>query len=329
MPEVLVFVEQRDGKVKSPSLQAVSEGRKLADAWKGSLEAVLVGTGLDEAAARVLAFGPDRVTVLEHADLGTYSAEGFTNVVADRIRAVNPQAVLFPATAMGKDLAPRIAAKFATGLASDCIDLEAGSDRSLVVRRPVFSGKAIATVEFSEARPMMATLRPNVFPLGIPAEKPGGEVVREKPALDAARNRTRTVEILQQEGVELDVTEAEIVVSGGRSLKNSENFSIIRDLARALGGAVGASRAAVDAGYIAHQHQVGQTGKVVSPKLYIACGISGAIQHLAGMTSSKVIVAINKDKEAPIFKLADYGIVGDLFQIVPLLTEKIRKLKAE
>ncbi|MGH2651367.1 MAG: electron transfer flavoprotein subunit alpha/FixB family protein, partial [Actinomycetota bacterium] len=213
--------------------------------------------------------------------------------------------------------------------ASDCVAIAAGPDRTLQAVRPVFSGKALATVGFSGARPMMATLRPNVFPPPPARPGAGGAIRKRTPPLDPARIRARLVERKQEEGAELDVTEADIVVSGGRAMANSENFRLIRDLARALGGAVGASRAAVDAGFIDHQHQVGQTGKVVAPKLYIACGISGAIQHLAGMSSSRVIVAINKDREAPIFRIASYGLVGDLFRIVPMLTEEVRRLRAE
>jgi electron transfer flavoprotein alpha subunit len=239
------------------------------------------------------------------------------------------QAVLLSATALGRDLAPRLAARLRVGLASDCTDLTLKPDRSLQAVRPVYSGQAMATVEFSEVRPILVTLRPNVFPPAAPVPESKGEVVNESAEIDEAKIRARWVELKQDEGAELDVTEADIVVAGGRAMGNSENFQVIRDLAEVLGGAVGASRAAVDAEFIAHQHQVGQTGKVVSPKLYIACGISGAIQHLAGMSSSKVIVAINKDAEAPIFKAATYGLVGDLFKIVPMLTEAVRKLKSE
>jgi electron transfer flavoprotein alpha subunit len=325
--EVVVFVEQRDGKVKKAALEVVSQGRAVAAAWGGTLEAILIGPGLHDAAAEVRAYGPERITVLDHPRLAQYTPEGYVQALAPKCGAA--RAVLFSATALGRDLAPRLAARLRAGLASDCTELTANADGSLQAVRPVYSGKALATVEFSDARPVLATLRPNVFPPGEVQADPKGEVAAETPAIDESKLRARWIELKQDEGAEVDVTEADIVVAGGRALGNSDNFKVIRDLAAVLGGAVGASRAAVDAGYIAHQHQVGQTGKVVSPKLYIACGISGAIQHLAGMSSSKVIVAINKDADAPIFKLASYGLVGDLFKIVPVLTEEVRKLKAE
>lgn len=329
MAEVTVFVEQRSGQVKRVALEVVAQGRRLADAWGGSLEAILIGTDLDDAAAKVLPLGSDHVTLLEHPVLSDYSVEGFTQALSGYVARTNPLALLLPATAMGMDLAPRVAARLRVGLASDCISISSGPDRTMEAVRPVFSGKAMATVRFSSARPVMATLRPNVFPPGEPVANPAGKITKKTPELDETKIRARLTGLEKDQSGEIDVKEADIVVSGGRAMMNSENFGIIRDLAAALGGAVGASRAAVDAGFIAHQHQVGQTGKVVAPKLYIACGISGAIQHLAGMSSSKVIVAINKDGEAPIFKIATYGIVGDLFRIVPLLTEKILKLKAE
>jgi electron transfer flavoprotein alpha subunit len=213
-----------------------------------------------------------------------------------------------------------------TGLATDCtsISIEGGE---IQVVRPVYSGKAIATVSFAGARPAMATLRPNVFPLLAESRTGKAELVALQVPFDEKHFRSRATSIHSEKGAEIDVAEANIVVSGGRAMKGPENFSYIKDLADALGGAVGASRAAVDAGWIDHQHQVGQTGKVVSPSLYVACGISGAIQHLAGMSSSKVIVAINKDADAPIFKIADYGIVGDLYQVIPMMIEEIKRQK--
>jgi electron transfer flavoprotein alpha subunit len=231
--------------------------------------------------------------------------------------------VLAAGTVLGRDLAARTAARLGTACAGDLVELEIGADGTLRGRRPVYSGKAFARVAIPRTRPALATLRPNVFP-AEPAERPGrGEPVALERPYDPARLRLRTVEIRRAAEQEVDVAEATIIVSGGRGLKGPENFSLVRDLARALGGAVGASRAVVDAGWIPHAHQVGQTGKVVSPTLYVACGISGAIQHLAGMSSSKVIVAINKDPEAPIFKIADYGIVGDVFEVLPALTRAV------
>ena len=236
--------------------------------------------------------------------------------------------MLVPATTLGKDVAARAAARLESGCLSDVIEIEVSPDGALRGKRPVYSGKAYAWLTIPRARPAFATLRPNVFPLSPPGAQRSAEVVTVPAALPSEKLRVRTVRVDKAAAQELDVAEASIIVSGGRGLQDPSNFRIVRELASVLGAAVGASRAAVDSGWIPHAHQVGQTGKVVSPHLYIACGISGAIQHLAGMSSAKVIVAINKDPEAPIFKVADYGVVGDLFEVVPRLTEEIRKLKA-
>ncbi|HZI93488.1 MAG TPA: electron transfer flavoprotein subunit alpha/FixB family protein, partial [Patescibacteria group bacterium] len=252
--------------------------------------------------------------------------EAYARALEEAIRSVDADLVLMAASAMGRDLGARIAARFRTGLASDCtgIMVEGGA---LTMRRPVYSGKAFATVTVSGARPAMATLRPNVFAVLSEPREGKGESVELKVPFEEKHFRCRATSVEAEQGGTLDVSEADIVVSGGRAMKGSENFKYIKMLADVLGGAVGASRAAVDAGWIDHQHQVGQTGKVVSPTLYIACGISGAIQHLAGMSSSKVIVAINKDADAPIFKLVDYGIVGDLYEVIPRMVEEIKKVK--
>ena len=327
MAEVVVFVEQRDGQVKRSALEVVAQGRALTDRWNGTMEAVLIGTGLEAAARQVATYGPDRVIRLEHPLLETYSPEGYARALAPC--ADGARALMMSATAMGRDLGPRVAARLGAGLASDCVGWDLDGAGALQVVRPVYSGKARATVAFSGDGPAILSLRPNVFPPAAAAADAAAPVETGTVEIDESQLRARLVGREKDEGAEIDVTEADIVVSGGRAMGNPENFGIIRDLAAALGGTVGASRAAVDAGYIDHPHQVGQTGKVVSPKLYIACGISGAIQHLAGMSSSKVIVAINKDRGAPIFKLATYGLVGDLFQIVPLLTAQVRKLKSE
>lgn len=322
--DVLVFVECRGDQIKRPSLEALSEGGRVARALGGKLLALVAAPGGRALAAQLEDFGPDRILVAEKDLLSLYQPEIFAALLADAVRTTQAGHVLLSATAMGKDLGPRAAAKLDAGLAADCTQTEVDGGE-LRVKRPVFSGKAIATVRFSGS-PVFVTLRPNVFPLeNSPGKSPQPEMLEF--SFDPSRLSVKTVQVEASEGAEQDVSEASVVVSGGRAMKGPENFALIRDLARALGGAMGASRAAVDAGWIDHQYQVGQTGKVVSPNLYIACGISGAIQHLAGMSSSKVIVAINKDPEAPIFKLADYGIVGDLYEILPRLTEEVRKLK--
>ena len=317
MPGVLVFTESQDGKLKKASRQALSIGRKLAEAAGGDLVAFSADAGAAEEAGR---YGAKKVYV---ANAGPYTTEPYTAALAQVAKDVQPSVLLFGGTANGRDLAPRVAARLNVGVASDVDRLE-WADGKLRARRPVYSGKAFATVEVT-GTPAIATTRPNAFP----AEEAGGgaaEVVNV--SVDAGEPRVKIAETKVPEAGELTIAEADIIVSGGRGLKEASNFSYIRDLAHAIGGAVGASRATVDAGWIDHQHQVGQTGRVVSPNLYIAAGVSGAIQHLAGMSSSKHIVAINKDPEAPIFRVADLGVVGDLFQILPVLTEEVKKAKA-
>ncbi len=326
MPGVLVFAEQRDGSIKKPALEAVSEGRRMADALGGTLTALLIG-GADTPTEALKRLGVDRLAMVTDPRLALYVPEAYTRGAAAAVAAADPDLVLMAATAQGKDLAPRLAARLETGLASDCTAL-AASSAQVTATRPVYSGKAIATVNFKDARPAMATLRPNVFSVLSEDRKGELETLAVSVSFEDKDFRCKVTSIESGEGGTLDVAEADIVVSGGRAMKGPENFSYIRDLAEALGGAVGASRAAVDAGWIDHQFQVGQTGKVVSPVLYIAAGISGAIQHLAGMSSSKVIVAINKDADAPIFKIADYGIVGDLYEVIPKMIEEIRKVKS-
>jgi len=323
---VLVFAEQRDGSIKKPALEAVSEGRRLADVLGGNLTALLIG-GADVPADALAKLGADRVATVTDPRLALYVPEAYTRAAAEAVSAAGAEVVLMSATAQGKDLAPRLAARLGTGLASDCTALAAGSGQ-VTATRPVYSGKAVATVTFQDAHPAMATLRPNVFAVLAEDRQGKAEVLPVSVTFEEKDFRCKVTSVESGQGGTLDVAEADIVVSGGRAMKGAENFSYIKDLADALGGAVGASRAAVDAGWIDHQHQVGQTGKVVSPVLYIAAGISGAIQHLAGMSSSKVIVAINKDADAPIFKIADYGIVGDLYEVIPRMVEEIRKIKS-
>ncbi len=327
MSGILVFAEQREHKIKKPALEAVALGRKLAERAGGTVSVLLVGgavAGLESDLAR---YGADVVQAVSDPRLSLYVPEAYARALELAIKSTDADLVLIPATAMGKDLAPRVAARLKTGLASDCTYVEK-HEAGWRFRRPVYSGKAIATVAIAGSRPAMATLRPNVFQLPAAPVAGKGELKALQVAFEDKDFRCRTVSVHADQGAELDVAEASIVVSGGRAMKGPENFSYIRDLAKALGGAVGASRAAVDAGWIDHQHQVGQTGKVVSPNLYVACGISGAIQHLAGMSSSKVIVVINKDADAPLFKIADYGIVGDLYQVIPMMVQEINRLKS-
>ena len=323
--EVLVFVEQRDGKVKKASLEALSVGRALADSSGGSVAAVILGQGVSGLAGEAGRHGADRVYVGDDAIFAAYSTDAYGLAVGKAAQVSGVGALLFAATAMGKDLAPRVSARLEIGLLSDVTAFTL--DGGLVFRRPVYSGKAYATVTPPSGKPFAVTLRPNVFAATENGRTP--EVIALEHAVAASDVKSVVEKIFAAEGGLLDVAEADIIISGGRGMKGPENYKILEELAGVLGGAVGASRAAVDAGWIGHEHQVGQTGKVVSPTLYVACGISGAIQHLAGMSTSKVIVAINKAAEAPIFKVATYGIVGDLFEVVPKMTGAARALKAQ
>jgi len=323
---VLVFVEQREGQVKKFGLEALGEGVRVARALGVPVHAALAGAGLARAAEQISAFAVERVWAAQAEALRLYSPDGYATALGAVLDRMGADVVFLSASAMGKDLAPRLAARRGAALASDCTAVRVEGGR-LEVDRPVYSGKALATVEFLGAGPVMATLRPNVFAAPTPGTPDPARVEMLDVSVAEGSLLCRSIGVKAASGARLDVAEADIVVSGGRAMKGPENFAILQELADALGGALGASRAAVDAGWIDHQHQVGQTGKTISPNLYVACGISGAIQHLAGMGSSKVIVAINKDPEAPIFKVADYGVVADLFQIVPILTREVRRMK--
>jgi len=322
---ILVFIEIREGNIKKSSLEALSEGKRRADEMATEVAAVLIGKNLEGLSSYVFPYGASKVYLLENSLLSHYSPEGFAQALFSLVEEAKPEIIFFSATSMGKDLAPRLAAKLGVSLASDCTNT-ATKKGKLEVVRPIFAGKAFLILSFNSC-PQMASLRPNVFPLIDPLDKKG-EVIRKDVVVAEDQIKAQVIEVLREEGAELDVTEAEIVVSGGRGMKGPENFDLLRDLISLLShSAVGASRSAVDAGWIDHQHQVGQTGKTVSPNLYLAFGISGAIQHLAGMASSKCIVAVNKDPEASIFKVADFGVVGDLFQVIPYLKEELKKLK--
>jgi electron transfer flavoprotein alpha subunit len=322
---VLVIAEQRDGILKKVAFEMLGVGAELAAALGGSVEAALLGSGLDGLPDMLAQYGATRVYMADDDSLASYSSEGYTDTLAATIGQLEPSIVLIGATAMGRDLAPRLAARLGVGLASDCTALEIADGR-LLATRPIFAGKALAKVKLN-GDPQMATVRPNV--LAAPEPNAGATATVESVAALADNVRARVVDIVGGGEGEIDVAEADIIVSGGRGVNGPEGFAPIRSLAKTLGAAVGASRAAVDAGWIEHAHQVGQTGKTVTPNLYIACGVSGAIQHLAGMKTSKVIVAVNKDPEAPIFKVANYGIVGDLFEVVPLLEKEFKAMLSD
>lgn len=322
MRHVLAVLEQRDGGLRKVSHEVVTGARRLADALGGEVHALVLGSGAISGTESAGRFGADKVITATNAAFAQYAPEGYARAVVERAKAGGYGAVVLAASAQGKDLAPRVAAKLGVPLAADVTDL-AVEGGAVVVTRPVFAGKALLKAKVTAA-PAVVSLRPNVF---TPVERPKSGAP-ETQSVTGDGGRVVVKGIKAAAGSALDVAEAPIVVSGGRGLKEPANFKLLEELAQAFGGkaAVGASRAVVDAGWRPHGDQVGQTGKTVSPTLYVAVGISGAIQHLAGMRTAKVIVAINKDKDAPIFKVADYGIVGDLFEIVPRLTEEIRKL---
>ena len=321
MSDVLAVAEQRDGVLRKVSSEVVTGARRLADALAARVDALVVAASPVQGADQLGGFGADKVITLTNPAFGRYAPEGYARVIADRARAGGYRAVLFAASAGGRDLAPRVAARLGVALAQDITDL-AFEGGAVTVIHPVYAGKALLKLKLT-ATPAVVSLRPNVF---TPVQRPKAGTAETVP-VEAAAGRVVVTGTKAAAGA-LDVAEASIVISGGRGLKEPANFKVLEALAAAFGGraAVGASRAVVDAGWRPHADQVGQTGKTVSPTLYIAVGISGAIQHLAGMRTSKVIVAINKDKDAPIFKVADYGVVGDLFEVVPRLTEEIKKL---
>jgi len=325
---VLVFAEQREGKFRKVALEAVSEGKRLADKLGGELSAAVIGSGVEGIAGSLGAYGAAKVYVVDDPALESYTSDGYAKALCRIIKDTEPSILLMGCTSTGRDLGPKVAARMGTGLAADCTALDV-KDGKLVATRPMYAGKVLAEVVCPDATPQIATVRPNVFSVAEPDESLSAEIVKVDAEMSPEELRTRVREVIRAAGATIDLTEAQIIVSGGRGMGGAEKFKILEELAEALGGAVGASRSAVDAGWRDHQFQVGQTGKTVSPVLYIACGISGAIQHLAGMKTSKVIVAVNKDPEAPIFKVADYGIVADLFEVVPILTEEAKKLLAE
>lgn len=320
--KILAVLEQRDSKLKKSSFEVISKAAELASLSGGSFEAVVAASSVEDA-AKAGEYGAAKVTVLSNSAFALPCSSGYAKAVADYAKASGANVLLLSNTAMGKDIAPRIAVKLDAGIMVDAVALGyEGGD--LIVTRPVFAGKALQEIKLtSEVK--VITLRPNVFKAKVSSPGASAEVLSS--AVDSPDLKERVTEIKKSEG-KLDVAEADIIVSGGRGLKEAGNFNLVEDLADALGAAVGASRAVVDAGWRPHGEQVGQTGKTVSPSLYVACGISGAIQHLAGMSSSKYIVAINKDKDAPIFQVADYGIVGDVFEVLPALTAEIKKIKS-
>jgi electron transfer flavoprotein alpha subunit len=320
--KILAFAEQRDNKLKKSAFEIVRTARTIADQTGGDVIALVIGDHVQAVAGELGGYGATKILAVQQPKLGKYSSTAYAKVISEAAKKEQTDIILIPATAMGKDSAPRVAVKLDAGLASDCIALKVDGG-NIIATRPVYAGKALIEIKINSTVKVF-TLRPNVFPAGANSGIAAKVEVVDIPIAESDF-ASLAIETTQASG-KVDVTEADIIVSGGRGMKGPENFKMIEDLAGVLGGAVGASRAVVDAGWRPHNEQVGQTGKTVSPSLYIAVAISGAIQHLAGMSSSKYIVAINKDKDAPIFQIADYGIVADAFDIVPAITVETKKL---
>ena len=316
---VFAITEQRDGELRKVSFEAVSEGRRVADGLGTDLTAVVLGTGIEGLAEELKKYGPDKIWVADDAALADYTTDAYTNILSGLIQSADPAVIIIGASAQGKDLAGRLAARLDAGVAMDCtaVKLDNGC---LTYTRPMFGGKIVADVEIDGTLQIVA-IRPNVMDIAEAAK----DSAIDKPAVEVGEVKTAVIDKTMDTGDKVELTEADIIVSGGRG--TGGDYAAIEALAAELGAAVGASRSAVDEGWRPHSDQVGQTGKTVSPTLYVACGISGAIQHLAGMSTSKYIVAINKDEEAPIFSKADFGITGDLFDVVPAITEEVKKVK--
>lgn len=328
---VWVFIEVVRGKIKGVSLELLGQGRKMADDLGEKLVAIIPGNEIEDFAKMAIHYGADEAIVVDQKELKDYSTDGYTKAMCTLIKKYNPAVLLIGATNNGRDLGPRVSSRMQTGLTADCTELGVDSETRLVKwTRPAFGGNLMATILCPDHRPQIGTVRPGVFKK--PEEDTGrkGEIIHETVEFGPDEIRTRIVEVITEAGgADVNLEEAEIIVSGGRGVGGPEGFEVLKELADEIGAQIGASRAAVDSGWISSLHQIGQTGKSVGPKIYIACGISGAIQHVAGMSSSDVIIAINKDPDAPIFNIADYGIVGDLFEIIPELTKRIRSSKAE
>jgi electron transfer flavoprotein alpha subunit len=326
---VWVYAEFRNGRIAPVSFELLGVGRKLADKRGVPLSAILLGSGLNGAAKELVAYGADKVFQIDDPALANFTDDAYANVIEDLVREHKPEVVIAGATAIGRSFIPRLATMLATGLTADCTDLQIrDEDGALLQTRPAFGGNIMATIECPATRPQMATVRPLVMKPNEYDESRQGEIVDVSPESARMQSRVKVLNSIKVESDEVNITEADLLVAGGRGLENEKGFEMIRQLAGLLGGASAASRAAVDSGWIPYPHQVGQTGKTVCPKIYIACGISGAIQHLVGMQSSDTIIAINRDENAPVFDVATYGVVGDIFEILPKLITRLKDRQA-
>jgi electron transfer flavoprotein alpha subunit len=320
---ILVFAEHKEGRLKKGATEAISEARRLGDTLKAEVIALVIGSNIQDAVKEPAFYGANKVLVADNPAFANYITLTYTKAILAAANKIKPDVLIFSANLNGKDLAGSVAAGLATSALQDCIALTV-SDGKISVRKPIYAGKAIITLQPLK-NPVIISLRPKVFPALVPDQAKTAPIEKVEVTFDGTEQKIKVKEVIKAATKKVELTEADIIVSGGRGMKGPENYKILEELANLLNAAVGASRAAVDAGWRPHEDQVGQTGKTVCPTLYVACGISGAIQHLAGMSSSKCIVAINKDPEAPIFKVANYGVVGDLFEIVPVLANEIKK----
>jgi len=323
--DVYVFIEQREGVIQNVALELLGKARVLADTLNEKVVGILLGHNITDKAQDLIACGADKIICADDESLKDYVTEPYTQAITQIIKEKNPSAILIGATTIGRDLGPRISARVSTGLTADCTSLEVGENRDLLMTRPAFGGNVMATIVCQDHRPQMSTVRPGVMKAFEKDASRTGEVETITINFDKSKFRVRLVETVKETKDLVDITEANVLISGGRGVGNQEGFDKLKDLANVLDAEVSASRAMVDSGLINHDRQVGQTGKTVRPDLYFAMGISGAIQHLAGMEESELIIAINKDKDAPIFQTADLGIVGDIKAIVPMLTEALKK----
>jgi electron transfer flavoprotein alpha subunit len=325
--DVWVFAEQKKGQVQTIAYELLGKGRELADKLGSNLCAVLLGEKIEDKCRLLIERGADKVYFVDNPVLKAYQDDPYTKILIKLIEKYKPEIVLCGATTIGRSLISRVAVKINAGLTADCTGLDIDPEKKILLQtRPAFGGNIMATIISPDNRPQMSTVRHKVMKEAEPDKNRKGEIIKEDFSPEMYGTRTRLIDIIEEIEETVNLTEADIIVSGGRGVGSKEKFSIIKDLALSLNGAVGASRSAVDADWIPYSHQVGQTGKTVCPKIYIACGISGQIQHLIGMKSSDIIIAINKDPDAPIFKFATYGIIGDIFKIVPLLTDHFNQM---
>lgn len=325
-----VYIETEEGSAKSVGYELLTPGRALADKLGVQLVAVILGENVESVAKTAIAYGADAAILVEGAEYNVYNSDASTYAVHTLIEKYQPDIVLIGATKNGRDLGPRVACKLSTGLTADCTGLDIDDETGyLLSTRPAFGGNLMATIVCPDNRPQMSTVRPGTFKKSAQDSNRSGEIIREDIHIDPANIRTSIIERVKEVTEQINLEEAEIIVSGGRGMKKPENFAMLRELAGLLGGSVAASRAAVDSGWLPSAYQVGQTGKTVAPKVYIACGISGALQHLVGMSGSDTIVAINNDPNAPIFKVADYRIVGDVMEVIPAMIEAVKKKKED